>query len=676
LTEAKETNRTQDWTDFLKTKYKRQLSEVSREYPHKRSLLIDYREVEKFGKVGIELADEMMDNPGKVLEDIWDAIASNQLIKSREGKVPKTNVRLDHFPRKTKIRDIRADDVGTAIAVEGMITRISEVRPRLVEAVFRCTAGHFTHKQQKFGRFSEPDKCGTDGCRISKSLDLIPVRSRFLDSQTGKISESLEGQRPGEQPQQLQIDIEDDLCGLLLPGERVILNGILRSMQRVIKGEKSTTFDLFLQVLSIERDQRNYGEFETTQEEEEEILRIAKTPDLLKTISQSILPAISGLEEEKKGIALHLFSPRQEISCTKRIRGSIHVFFGGDPGISKSTMLMMLKDITPRAIYISGKSTSSAGLTFTMRQDEFDKRWVADAGAAPMADESNLYVDELAQMEKGDIMSLNDFMESQIIPVQKAGISAILQARCATMVALNPKFGRFDMAGAPLADQIDSKIPPQLLSRFDLIYLVPDVPEATRDRKEAEEILGIWQGELATQDNQIPAALMQKYIAMAKRRKNPRMNDAAKKIIIDRFVEVRKMSGNGNVAVTKRALESLARLATAHAIMRFGDEVTIKDAEVAIEVYEYSLRQVCTDPGSGRPDADRVTGQTKEKRDLGAEICRVIQDQGGKAGMDVITREIKAKHPELIDNRIRSMIEQMYKENILMEAGLGKYRVV
>ena len=311
-----------------------------------------------------------------------------------------------------------------------------------------------------------------------------------------------------------------------------------------------------------------------------------------------------------------------------------------------------------------------------MRQDEFDKRWVADAGAAVLADGSNLFVDELAMMEKGDIMALNEFMESQILVVAKAGLNATLQARCSVLVALNPKFGRFDMAGAPLADQIDAKIPPQLLSRFDLIYIIPDVPEETRDQKEAEDILGLWQGTMIQRENQVPLALMQKYIALAKRRKNPKINDAAKRIIVERFVEIRKSSSNGNITVTKRALESLARLATAHAIMRFGDEVTVKDAEVAIKVFENSQKQVAVDPSGGGYNADRVTGQTKDKRKLADEIVQVIRDQGGITSMDIIIREVRAKNPGMVDNKIRSTIEQMYRENMLMEAGLGKYRVL
>jgi len=670
-------NPVQDWTDFLKQKCKKQLGEISRLYPGKRSVVVDYRDVERFGKAGLAMADDILDNPGKVLEDAWDAISANQLIKTHDGKVPRVHVRFVNLPRKIRIKDIRAEDVNRFATIEGMIVRASEVRPRMIESAFRCPAGHFTMRQQKVGKFTEPEKCGTDGCKYRK-LDLMPKRSKFVDSQTGRIQETLEGQRAGEQPQNLPIDIEDDLCGQIIPGERVVLNGILRSTQRVVRGEKSSVFDIFLQVNSIERDQRNYGEITITPEEETEIVRISKLPDVLTQISKSILPAISGFEEEKKGISLFMFSPHQELSNGKRLRGSIHLMLGGDPGVSKSTLLLMLHGITPRSIYISGKSTSAAGLTFTMRQDEHDKRWVADAGAAVMADDSNLYVDELAQMEKPDIMALNEFMETQIIAIAKAGINAILQARCSVMVAMNPRYGRFDMAGAPLADQLDPKIPAQLLSRFDLIYLIPDVPEEMRDRAEAEAILGLWQGKSMIKEDQVvvPLPLVQKYIALARGRKNPKLTDAAMRLIADKYTTIRKSSNGGSITVTKRALESLARLATAHAIMRLADEVTVRDAEVAIKVFEYSLKQYAVDPNTHQYDADRAGGKTKDRRALMDDIISTIKEQGGKCGQDVICRELMTKNPGLIENKIRSAIEGMYREGILMEAGLGKYRVV
>ncbi len=158
-------DRAAEWSRFLKSRYRKELGELSREYPHRRSLNIDYREVEKYGKTGIALADELLENPGKVLEEVGEGIRSNQLVRTKDGKEPAAiNVRFKNLPRKIGIRHIRSDDINRFISIEGILRKTTEVRPRIVDAVFKCPAGHTTHKEQKYGKFIEPDGCMTDGC--------------------------------------------------------------------------------------------------------------------------------------------------------------------------------------------------------------------------------------------------------------------------------------------------------------------------------------------------------------------------------------------------------------------------------------------------------------------------------------------------------------------------------
>ena len=288
--DLQESDKTGDWSRLLKSRYKKELGEISREYPHKRSLYIDYREIERFGKAGIAMADELLENPGKVLEDVGEAIKSGQLIRTKDGKEPKgINIRFTNLPKKIAIRNIRSDDINTFVSAEGILRKTTEVRPRVVEAVFKCPAGHFTVRKQKYGKFIEPDGCATDGCAFKK-LELLPKRSKFVDSQKLRIQESPEGLRGGEQPQTLDIDVTDDLSGKVSPGDRVIINGILRSMQRVVKGEKSTVFDIFLECNSIEIAEKEFEEVEIDEEAENEIIALSKDPMIYRMITHSVAP--------------------------------------------------------------------------------------------------------------------------------------------------------------------------------------------------------------------------------------------------------------------------------------------------------------------------------------------------------------------------------------------------
>ncbi len=126
-----------EWTKFLKKQYKRELAELSREYPHNHSLIIDYRKI-----LNNRLAFELLRSPGgKVIGgDIKDAIVQNKLLKLKDGQDPDlVNIRFTNLPQKTNVRDIRADQINTFVAIEGGILRkTTEVRPRIVTAVFRC----------------------------------------------------------------------------------------------------------------------------------------------------------------------------------------------------------------------------------------------------------------------------------------------------------------------------------------------------------------------------------------------------------------------------------------------------------------------------------------------------------------------------------------------------------
>ena len=696
-----EGDRTGDWSRLLKTRYRKEMGEISREYPHKRSLTIDYRDIEKFGKTGIALADELLENPGKVLEDVWDAIKNDQLIRTKEGKEPPkgVNIRFTNLPRKTGIRNIRSDDINTFLSVEGILRKTTEVRPRIVEAAFRCPAGHFTIKKQKYGKFIEPDGCATDGCAFKK-LELLPKRSKFVDSQKLRIQESPEGLRGGEQPQTLDIDVTDDLTGRVSPGDRVIINGILRSMQRVVKGEKSTVFDIFLECNSIEIAEKEFEEVEIDEKAEDDIRTLSKDPMIYRMITHSVAPTIYGSEDVKQAIALQLFGGiAKEMPDGSRLRGDIHVLLIGDPGIAKSQLLRYVVKLSPRAIYTSGQSSTAAGLTATAVKDEFGEgRWTLEAGALVLADMGVAAVDEMDKMEKGDRSALHEAMEQQSISVAKAGITATLKSRCALLGAANPKYGRFDMFG-DLSDQIN--MPPSLLSRFDLIFIMTDQPEHKRDLAIAEHILKAHStGELIAQHKKTPIpgvteeyilqqlkpvmpdiepSLFRKYVAYAKRSCYPILTAEAKEALVNYYLKLRGIAEpNKPVPVTARQLEALVRLAEASARIRLSDAIEQSDAERVIHIVDACLRQIAYDARTGTFDIDKVvTGISKEKRDIVRVIKDAIRDIGGegrRAAIDQVIEAVSGKgFPR---DKVREGIDMLLRNGEAMEPKNGIIQLI
>ncbi len=285
-------------------------------------------------------------------------------------------------------------------------------------------------------------------------------------------------------------------------------------------------------------------------------------------------------------------------------------------------------------------------------KDEFgDGRWTLEAGALVLADMGIAAVDEMDKMQKEDRSALHEAMEQQSISVAKAGITATLKSRCALLGAANPKYGRFDMWG-DIADQIN--MPPTLLSRFDLIFIMTDQPEQKRDLAIAEHILkshGI--GELIAQNKKTPIpgitdeyikeqlkpimpeiepALFRKYVAYAKRSCFPVLSLEAKDALIGYYLKLRGIAEqNKPVPVTARQIEALVRLSEASARIRLSNRIEQHDAERVIHIMDACLRQIAYDARTGSFDIDKIaTGISKEKRDIVRVIKDAIRDIGGE----------------------------------------------
>ncbi|KAF1078372.1 minichromosome maintenance protein MCM [Methanogenium sp. MK-MG] len=698
------TDRAADWNSFLKKHYRKELGEISAQYPHLKSLEIDYRELSLWGKTGLEIADEVLHNPGKVIGDVKDAIRNHNLIftKDESEKADNINVRFRCLPRKIDVRDIRAHHINSFISVEGILRKTTEVRPRLTEAVFRCLqCGTMSAPyRQEYSRFQEPYRpCAQ--CERATKMELVPGMSTFVDAQKLRIQESPEGLRGGEQPQTLDVDVTDDLTGTVAPGDRVIINGILRSVQRMNHGNKSTLFDIYIEANSIEIGEKEFEEVAISEQDEEIILNLSKDPEIYEKISRSIAPSIFGMQDVKTAISLVLFGGiSKEMPDGSRLRGDIHMLLVGDPGIAKSQVLRYVIKLSPRGIYTSGKSSTSAGLTATAVKDEFgDGRWTLEAGALVLADMGIAAVDEMDKMAKEDRSALHEAMEQQTISIAKAGITATLRSRCSLLGAANPKMGRFDEY-APIAEQIN--MPPSLLSRFDLIFIMEDKPEEKLDRAIGEHILKSHSvGELIQHNKKFPMegidedyitrqlapvtpeidpTIFRKYIAYAKRNCFPILSDEAREHLIGYYLNLRSLADDNTkpVPVTARQLEGLVRLSEASARIRLSNEIEFSDADRVIEIADRCLKKVAYDAETGTYDIDKlVTGVSKKRRDIARilkETIRELADDKGFAQISDITSHLISSGYKKDD--IEKMVDQLTKSGEALEPRHGVIRLI
>ncbi|HJJ56258.1 MAG TPA: minichromosome maintenance protein MCM [Methanocorpusculum sp.] len=680
-----------EWTNFLKRKYKSELNQISREYPYTKSITIDYQTLEGYGKIGTILADEILEHPNETIDNIRDAIRNSNLISVDDSEnfsediISNINIRFAHLPKKTQIKDIRAEHINKFISVDGIIRRVTEVRPRLVVGAFRCPAGHFTYKSQDYGKYTEPDACGNAEC-VQKKLELVPRKSTFIDSQKIRIQETPEGLRGGEQPQNIDVDVTDDLCGMVYPGDRVIINGILRSVQRVNGSQKSTVFDLYIECNSIEISVKEFEEVNIDEDDEKIIKQMSKDPKIGDKIIKSIAPTIYGNENVKEAIMLQMFGGiSKEMPDGSYLRGDIHVMLIGDPGVAKSQLLRYVIKLAPRGIYTSGKSASSAGLTAAVVKDDLsDGRWTLEAGALVLADKGIAAVDEMDKMQRDDRSSLHEAMEQQSISIAKAGITATLQTRCSLLGAANPLLGRFDEF-EDISKQIN--MPPSLLSRFDLIFIMKDIPNKQQDLNIAEHILKSHMtgekimhrlkypdmydesidNEIQQIKPEIDATMLRKYLAYSKRNCFPILSKEAKNVLVEYYQKLRDIATDSDkpVPITARQLEALVRLAEASARVRLSDVCECEDATRVVKIVDSCLRQVAYDPVTGNFDVDRLeSGITKSTRDMRRNLILTIQSLA-----DPDTGSTK------LDQVIETMVVQYKYDKIKIEEYINELKL-
>jgi len=686
------------WQKFFEDHCKSDIETVALEYPEKRSLYVDYWKIDEADP---KLAELLLDQPYKAIYNAEQALrkidvaAENTLqLHFRVINLPDTN--------RILIRKIRSNHLGKLMAVDGLVKKRTEVRPKLQVGAFQCQkCGAIIRVEQDEDILKEPTECYEDqgGCGRVSSFKLLPSLSQFVDSQKIEIQENPEGLRGGAQPERISVFLEDDLVGEIAPGDRVVVNGILHSMQRRRGTYRLTAFDKTMEAISVESQELAFEEVEITPEDEKEILKISKDPELYKKMKESIAPTIYGMDVEKEALVLQLFGGlAKEMPDGTRIRGDIHALLVGDPGTAKSQILTYMSKLAPRSVYASGKASSAAGLTAAAVRDEFGEgQWTLEAGALVLADMGIACIDEIDKMDETDRSALHQAMEQQEISVAKAGINATLKSRCALLAAANPKLGRFDEF-LPLHEQIN--MPPALLSRFDLIFSILDKPNRTNDTDLATHILRTHKaGEVSeniarskkskykTKDKEELMKIVQptftpeflrKYVAYSKRNIYPVMTDEALEILKNYYVDFRN-SSEETVTFTPRQLEAFVRLSEASARIRLSEEVTAEDAERAIRIVDQYLRRVGLDRETGRVDIDIIaTGISHSQHDRMRILMDIIQrlcneSKDGSAARGDIIQEAEIEGME--SGKVEEALDRLKRNGQIYEPVHGKYKI-
>lgn len=569
-------------------------------------------------------------------------------------------------------RTLNSQFLNKLVSIEGIVTRTSLVRPKLIRSV---------HYAEKTGRFHYRDYTDATTSLVTRipTPAIYPTEDpdgnklvteygycTYMDHQRITIQEMPEMAPAGQLPRSVDVILDDDLVDKTKPGDRVNIVGVFKSLGAGGLNQSESKAQYGFRTLITgnavyplhARSTGVSAKEALTDFDIRKINKLSKRKDIFDLLSQSLAPSIYGHEHIKRAILLMLMGGvEKNLENGSHLRGDINILMVGDPSTAKSQLLRFVLNTASLAIATTGRGSSGVGLTAAVTTDRETGERRLEAGAMVLADRGVVCIDEFDKMTDADRVAIHEVMEQQTVTIAKAGIHTTLNARCSVIAAANPVFGQYDVTRDP---HQNIALPDSLLSRFDLLFVVTDDINEIRDRSISEHVLrthrylppGYLEGEpirerlnlslaVGTDDeeeemnsingrggvndddddedkgvfekfnpllqagaklainkgdyngNKVPQLVtipfLRKYIQYAKERVVPQLTKTAVDVIVQNYAELRNDENTKKSPITARTLETLIRLATAHAKVRLSRTVTKRDAKVAANLLRFAL---------------------------------------------------------------------------------------
>ncbi|KAG0683352.1 MCM DNA helicase complex subunit [Pichia californica] len=571
-------------------------------------------------------------------------------------------------------RTINSSYLSKMVSIEGIITKASLVRPKIIKSVhYSESKNYFSSREYRdqttsFNPINSVVTYPTEDMDGNK-LEIEYGYCKYKDHQVVTIQELPELAPPGQLPRSLDVILDDDLADCAKPGDRIQVIGVYRSLGGGLNDNGAFKVVILAnsvyQLHALSTSSRVTENL--TAKDIDNIVRLSRKKQVFQLLSESLAPSIYGHTYIKQAVLLMLLGGNSKtLDNGARLRGDINILMVGDPSTAKSQMLRFVLNTAPLAITTTGRGSSGVGLTAAVTTDKETGERKLEAGAMVLADQGIVCIDEFDKMNDVDRVAIHEVMEQQTITISKAGIHTSLNARCAVFAAANPVYGQYDTFKTP---QQNIALPDSLLSRFDLLFIVTDDINDERDRKISEHVMnmhryvpaGYAEGEPIRDKSNIRLAVgdldldeshndktskvflkynpslhagisyisktgdvrplvltipfLKKYVQYAKT-KQPMLTENAKNLIVDIYASLRNdenTKNNRTTPITARTLETLIRLATAHAKIKLSATITVKDVRIAEELLRFSLfKEVKKKPSTTEksPRKKRKTDET------------------------------------------------------------------
>ncbi|CAM9160626.1 unnamed protein product [Chrysoparadoxa australica] len=622
--------------------------------------------------------------------------------------------------------------MSSLVCVEGIITKCSNVRPKVTKSVHYCPAtGKYVERVYRDDTTLElglevggrnqhatgsmyPTK-NDEGERLETEYGLC----QYKDSQVVFVQEMPERAPLGQLPRSVEVVLNDDLVDLVKPGDRVQMVGVYRALSQGGLGFKTVILANNVQLLG-----KDVHGIQMTPKDVVNIRGMAARADVLELLGNSLAPAIYGHDQIKQALVLQLLGGEEKnLPNGTHLRGDVNILMVGDPSTAKSQLLRAVLNIAPLAINTTGRGSSGVGLTAAVTTDRETGERRLEAGAMVLADRGVVCIDEFDKMSEADRVAIHEVMEQQTVTIAKAGIHASLNARCSVVGAANPVYGQYDKSKRP---QENIGLPDSLLSRFDLLFVVLDQLDAENDRAisghvlrahryrrpgagmEPERLDGKKMHQLGEEeeeqdmnpDEEAPVwekfhpllhagradggskqellnqKFFKKYLQYAKSKCHPALTTDAREYIASAYAALRGKQDSKTLPVTARSLETVIRLATAHAKARLSQQVEEVDCLRAMDLMNYALYHETQQGGDDESDDEAEEEEHPSNRS--GKSKRTERTEGVPAPQAEGTQQQKRQKAtselskELVESCLARLLKETRSDTTSVDAVLSK----
>ncbi len=655
-------------------KYRRLISLMPSE--GKRSIVISFQDLLASD---IQLAIDLQKRPSTYIPILSDALVEVLTIEDpsyAERQKLFIHARITDLTDETALKNLNYEQLGLLSSTNGMVTRSSELIPLPVIQAYKCTNEHLAYipNSSEDLKVRPPLFCSIDRCD-STTFREDNEKSIYADFQTIRIQEPTEDMAPGQLPHFVDVNLSFDLVKSVMPGDRVKIVGYLEVYQ---ESKNAPSKRYRLHCVSIEAKTTMSSPEILTPEETISLQEFAARPGSYERLVYSIAPSIYGhLIEKEACFLLMIGAPAVTLDEGIRLRGNINVLIAGDPGISKTSLLTYTAKIAPRGIYTNAKTSSAAGLTAAVVRDK-NNMFVLEAGATVLGDLGVTAIDEMSRSSEEDRDALHEVMEQNTVSIAKGGFVATLNARTSVLAATNPVFGKYDPYKNLIQNLSDFPIP--LLNRFDLIFIVRDVPDKEIDSKIADHILSVRARGKLTNTNVIQSEFLRKYIAYAKTM-NPELTEDVRDLLKKEYLRMRLSTAESDLPYNPRFLESMIRLSIARARALLHQRVSLVDASRAIDLVKKSLESALIDTKTKKVDLGMLYGKSASERSLletALEVSKQLEGTGQikQAVNDGDFIQALVKTGKFNDEEAGKMLKTLYRSGQIYMTAPHFYRKI